>query len=92
MTRTELLDYAVKLNDRSVQVMVRNIVQTRHAAYQALTSVKNVMACINSTSDLEEVPNLAHFATDYERAHERLTGLFMALAQTLQSQGHKIDF
>lgn len=92
MTRAELLDYAVKLNDRSVQVLVRNIVQTRQAGYQALTSVKNVMACIESSPDMEEVPNLVHFATDYERTHERLTGLFLTLAQTLQSQGHKIDF
>lgn len=96
MTRQELFDYAKALTGNSAaQVLVNNIEQAKHASVQALVSVKNVMVCIESNeahTPFDDVPNLVHFATHYERAQERLAGLFLSLAQTLQSQGHKIDF
>lgn len=95
MNRKELFDYATALkSNSSVQVLLANIMQTSLAADLAITSVKNVLMCRDASEgySYDEAPNLVHFATDYERAQERLTGLFLCLAQTLQSQGHKIDF
>lgn len=97
MNRAELLAYAQALpTTPSVQALLQGIDEAKIDADHAVISVKNVVNCIDIDQahhqGLHEVSNMVHFAVKYERAHARLTALFLTLAQTLQGMGHKIDF
>jgi len=96
MNRKELLTYARSLPPITVVTsLLASIDATLPQIDSAVASVKNVLTCIDMNrgeSEYQEVNNLTHFAVQYERAHATLTGLFLALAQTLQGLGHKIDY
>jgi hypothetical protein len=42
--------------------------------------------------NLREASNMVHYALKYEKAHAKLSILFLSLAQTLQGMGHNIDY
>jgi hypothetical protein len=97
MDRQQLLNYAKSIPPTpAVASILMGIEEARLEAATALKSLRTLVVCANafevSNQELYEVRDTVQTAVKYERAHAKLSVLFLTLAQTLQGTGHKIDF
>ena len=94
MNRPELLAYARTVpSTPAVRTLLQGIDESIAEANSAVTLMKTAISCIDvDGGNLREASNTVHYALKYEKAHAKLSILFLSLAQTLQGMGHKIDY